>query len=181
VCNDVTVAKDGSVYASDTQNGRILKLAQGGGTLEPWGADEALKGIDGIAFSSDGALFANNVQKNTLLHIDIARDGRMGAVTVLKLDEKLGGPDGMRLVGGRRFLLAEGTTGRISEVILSNDSATLRPLRVGLVSSPGVTLVGRTAYAIEGKIGYLVDPALRGKDPGPFKIYAIPLKTGSAK
>ena len=33
-----------------------------------------------------------------------------------------------------------------------------------------------TAYAIEGKIGYLVDPKLKGQDPGPFRIIAIPLK-----
>jgi hypothetical protein len=49
-------------------------------------------------------------------------------------------------------------------------------LRSGLQSSPGVTQVGSTAYAIEGKIGYLIDPALKGKDPGPFKVTAIPLR-----
>src|SRR5512139_2422035 len=46
VCNDMTVAKDGSVYAADTQNGRILKLARGKGMLEPWGEADVLKGID---------------------------------------------------------------------------------------------------------------------------------------
>lgn len=179
VCNDMTVAKDGSVYAADTQNGRILKLAGGKGRLEPWGEADVLKGIDGIAFAADGTLYANNVQKNTLLHVGIAKGGGMGDVTVLKLDEKLGGPDGMRLEDGHRFLLAEGTTGRISEVTLTKEAATMRTLRSGLNSSPGVTRVGDTAYAIEGKIGYLVDPKLKGQDPNPFKIIAIPLKAGS--
>jgi hypothetical protein len=31
------------------------------------------------------------------------------------------------------------------------------------------------AYAVEGKINFLIDPALKGKDPGPFKAIAIPL------
>jgi sugar lactone lactonase YvrE len=176
VCNDVTVAKDGSVYAADTQNGRILKLAQGKGTLAVFGEAEALKGIDGIAFASDGTLYSNIVTRGVLQRIEITSDGRMGAITELRLDEKLAGPDGMRLIDGHRFLLAEGTSGRISEVTLGKDTATLRPLRAGLNSSPGVTRVGDTAYAIEGKIGYLVDPKLKGQDPGPFRIIAIPMK-----
>jgi hypothetical protein len=48
-------------------------------------------------------------------------------------------------------------------------------LREGLQSSPGVTLIGNTAYAVEGKINYLIDAKLRGQDPGPFKAIAIPL------
>ena len=176
VCNDVTVAKDGSVYAADTQNGRILKLAAGQETLEVFGESEQLKGIDGIAFAADGTLYSNIVTRGVLQRIEIGKDGRMGAVIDLALDEKLAGPDGMRLIDGNRFLLAEGTSGRISEVTLGKDRATLRPLRTGLNSSPGVTRVDDTAYAIEGKIGYLVDPKLKGQDPGPFRILAIPLK-----
>jgi sugar lactone lactonase YvrE len=176
VCNDMTVAKDGSVYAADTQNGRILKLTGGKGKLEVFGEAEALKGVDGIAFSADGTLYTNIVTRGVLQRIEIRKDGRMGEIVELKLDEKLAGPDGMRLVERNRFLLAEGTSGRISEVTLGKDSATLRTLRTGLNSSPGVTRVGDTAYAIEGKIGYLVDPKLKGQDPGPFRIIAIPLK-----
>jgi sugar lactone lactonase YvrE len=175
VCNDVTVGADGTVYAADTQNGRILKLSRGDRELSLFGEAEALKGVDGIAFASDGTLYVNIVSRGALLRVGIARGGHMGKLTELQLDEKLAGPDGMRLIDGHRFLLAEGTSGRISEVRMGPDRATLRPLRTGLNSSPGVTLVGNTAYAIEGKIGYLVDPALRGKDPGPFRILAIPL------
>ena len=48
-------------------------------------------------------------------------------------------------------------------------------LKDGLVSPPGVTRVGDTAYAIEGKITYLIDPKLKGQEPGPFIVHAIPL------
>jgi len=48
-------------------------------------------------------------------------------------------------------------------------------LREGLQSPPAVTLVGNTVYALEGKIGYLIRPELKGKDPGAFKAYAVPL------
>jgi sugar lactone lactonase YvrE len=175
VCNDVAIGPDGSAYAADTQNGRILKLVRGDTALQVFGEAEALKGVDGIAFATDGTLYVNIVTRGVLLRVGITADGRMGEITELQLADKLGGPDGMRLIDGHRFLLAEGTTGRISEIRIEGDRAALRALRTGLNSSPGVTLVGNTAYAIEGKIGYLVDPALRGKDPGPFQILAIPL------
>ena len=175
VCNDMTVARDGSVYAADTQNGRILKLAPKATTLSVFGDDAALKGIDGIAFAGNGVLYANLVTRGALLRVDILADGRMGRLTELVLSDTLGGPDGMRLIEGNRFLLAEGTAGRVDEVRIQGDRAVIRVLKSGLNSSPGVTRIGRTAYAIEGKIGYLVDPALRGKDPGPFLIHAIPL------
>ena len=53
--------------------------------------------------------------------------------------------------------------------------ADIKVLREGLQSPPAVTLVGNTVYALEGKILYLVSPAMKGKDPGPFKAYAVPL------
>jgi uncharacterized protein (TIGR01244 family) len=56
----------------------------------------------------------------------------------------------------------------------------VRVLRDGLDSSPGVTPVGDTAYAIEGRIRYLIDPRLKGHDPGPFSIIAIPI-SGKAR
>jgi sugar lactone lactonase YvrE len=180
VCNDVTIGADGTAYAADTQNGRILTLPRGGKDLKLFGQAEQLQGIDGIAFSSDGTLYANIVSRGALVRIGISRQGTMGEVKELAIDEKLGGPDGMRLIDGHRFLLAEGTTGRISEIRIDGDRATMIPLRTGLNSSPGVTLVGETAYAIEGKIGYLVDPKLKGQDPGPFRILAIPLKPSAA-
>ena len=39
-----------------------------------------------------------------------------------------------------------------------------------------VTVVGNTAYVLEAKLNYQRDPALKGKDPAPFKAYAVPLK-----
>ena len=103
--------------------------------------------------------------------------GQFNAViTTLQVDRKLEGPDGLRPLGPHRFVQAEGTSGRITTVTIDGDKATIGVLREGLNSSPGVTVVGNTVFAIEGKIGYLANPALRGQDPGEFKIYAIPLK-----
>ncbi len=175
VCNDITIAKDGTVYVSDTPNGRILTLAPGAKSLVLFAQDPALKGIDGIVFDADGTLYANNVIQNQLLRIDRTPQGAFAAVALLKTSQPVGAPDGFRLIAAHRFLLAEGSKGEIDDVTISGDTATIKVLKNGLVSPPGVTLIGSTAYALEGKIVYLIDPKLKGQDPGPFKIYAVPL------
>jgi hypothetical protein len=174
-CNDIAIAKDGSAYASDTPGGRILKLAKGGKALEVVVSDDRLKGIDGLDFGADGALYWNNVQKNELWRMTLPATGKPAQFTRLSASDKMGGPDGLRHIGGNRFLQAEGTSGRATLVTVRGDEAQIQVLRDGLNSSPGITLIGGTVYVVEGKIQYLFNPDLRGKDPGPFKAIAIPL------
>ncbi|GAA5053435.1 hypothetical protein GCM10023208_15380 [Erythrobacter westpacificensis] len=61
---------------------------------------------------------------------------------------------------------------------MEGDRATVTPVATGLDSSPGVTRVGSIGYVTEGKIGYLIDPALQGQDPGDFYIRAFTLPEG---
>jgi sugar lactone lactonase YvrE len=174
-CNDITIAKDGTAYVSDTPNGRIFTVKRGAKDLELFAQDDRLKGIDGIAFSGDGTLYANIVTKGQMVRIDREKDGRFSGVTQLQLSQPVAGPDGLRLISGHRFLQAEGNSGKITEVTIDGDKAAIKVLKEGLVSPPGVTAVGKTAYAIEGKIGYLIDPKLKGQEPGAFFVRAIPL------
>ncbi|MET0282397.1 MAG: hypothetical protein ABW278_14920 [Steroidobacteraceae bacterium] len=173
-CNDIAIARDGSAYATDTPNGRILRLAKGAAALEVVASDERLKGIDGIAFAADGAMYINNVQQQELWRVQLVA-GSAATLTRLNATRKMEGPDGLRPIGGNRFLQAEGTGGRITLVTIEGDTARIDSLREGLDSSPGVTLIGDTVYAVEGKIQYLFSPDFRGKDPGPFRAIAIPL------
>jgi sugar lactone lactonase YvrE len=174
-CNDITVAGDGTAFASDTAGGRILTLAPGASELSVWGADPALVGIDGLAFSGDGVLIVNNVRQNQLIRVDRNADGSMGALTILTLNLELGGPDGLRLLSGNRFIQAEGTIGRVHIADIDGDTATITVLNDVLVSSPGVATVGNIAYAIESNIQYLLDPKLKGQEPEMFVLKAITL------
>ena len=174
-CNDITVAKDGTAYATDTPNGRLFALKRGAKALELFAQDDRLKGIDGAAFSGDGTLYANIVSKGQMVRIDRDKAGKFSGVTQLQLSQPTAGPDGLRLISGQRFLQAEGNSGKITEVTIDGDKATITVLKDGLFSPPGVTAVGKTAYAIEGKITYLIDPKLKGQEPGPFSVHAIPI------
>ncbi len=174
-CNDITVARDGTVFVSDTPNGRILKLARGAKNLAIFAEDARLKWIDGLVLSGDGVLYVNIVTKGLLMRVDRNKDGSAGSITQLTTSEPLRGPDGFRLVRKNTFLLAEGGAGRIDEVTIDGDHAAIKPLRDGFNSPTAVTLIGKTVYANEGKIGFLIDPKLKGQDPGPFVLHAVPL------
>jgi quinohemoprotein ethanol dehydrogenase len=171
-CNDIAIAADGTAFASDTSNGRIFTLAPGADALALYGEDAALVGIDGLAFSGDGTLYVNNVRSNAILRVETRPDGSMSGLTSLELSHELGGPDGFRLIAGNRFLQAEGTIGRLGVVTIDGDRADLTVIDDSLVSSPGATPVGDTAYVIESNIRYLTDPSLRGQQPESFMIYA---------
>ncbi|HEU4627377.1 MAG TPA: hypothetical protein VFS52_21665 [Steroidobacteraceae bacterium] len=175
VCNDIAVAPDGTVYATDTPTGRLLELPHGATALSVYAEDERLKGVDGLAFSESGVLYVNIVSQGALLRVDRDAAGKMQGLKELTLSRPIAGPDGFRPIAENRFLLAEGTGGRIDEVTIEGDTAQIRTLREGLDGSPGVTRVDGTAYAFEGKIRYLIDPKLKDQDPGAFVIHAIPL------
>ena len=174
-CNDITIAKDGTAYASDTPNGRVFTLKRGAKALELFAQDDKLKGIDGVAFGGDGTLYANIVTKGQLVRLDRGTDGKFTGVTLLTTSRPIKGPDGFRLISGNKFLLAENNAGQIDEATIEGDNVTIKTLKDGLNSPPGVTRVGKTGYAIEGKISYLIDPKLKGQEPGPFFARAFPL------
>lgn len=174
-CNDIAVGSDGSVYATDTPNGRIFRRAPDADELELYGEDPSLVGVDGIAFGADGTMYVNNVRTNELVRIETDRRGAMTGLTKLQVSHELGGPDGFRHIEGNRFLQAEGNIGRVSIVTIEGDTATLEVLSDEFTSTPGATPVGDTAYVIESQIGYLTNPELRGEQPGPFMLYALPM------
>jgi sugar lactone lactonase YvrE len=177
-CNDIAVAADGAVWLTETAGGRIFVLRPGAAQLSLYAEGADLVGVDGLAFAGDGALYINNVRQHLVQRVERKADGSYAGLTTLELSEPINGPDGLRPLGGNRFLQAEGPGGRVTLVDISGNRAIITPIRTGLDSSPGVTPAGKVGYATEGKIGYLFDPALQGKDPGTFVIRAFPLPEG---
>jgi sugar lactone lactonase YvrE len=175
VCNDITLAKDGTAYISDTPNGRIFRIHPRAGELELFAEDAQFKGIDGIAFSGDGTLYINSVTTNKLWRIVIGKDGKMGAVTELTPSQPMKGADGWRLIAGNRFLLAENAAGTVDEVDIAGDKATIKVLRDGLKTPTSAIRVKDTIYAVERKFDYVRKPELKGQDPGAFTVLSLPL------
>jgi hypothetical protein len=173
LCNDFITAPDGTLYATDTVLGRIIRLKPGAAEPDVWANDlAALEGIDGIAFAG-GKLYFNNVRKNLLQRIDVNADGSAGAVTTLQLSGAIAGPDGMRVGPGEVLLITENRTGKLTEAKIDGDKATLRVIKDGFGQLTAIGVVGNTAWVAESKFSLRDDP--NNRDPGPWLIMPVTL------
>jgi sugar lactone lactonase YvrE len=175
MCNDMTVAPGGDVYASETLGGRVLKLSNGGTAFEVWATDPEFASADGLVWGGDGQLYVNAIQKNNLVRANRDAAGNFTHATVLTPSRPMGGPDGLRALGGNRFLQSEGNAGLITLVTITGDSARIETLASGVDYASSVTAVGGRAFYPEGKLRFLFGPAAN-QDPGPFVVrnVAIP-------
>jgi sugar lactone lactonase YvrE len=177
LCNDIAVSADGTAYVADTRQASVLMLKRGAKALEIAAQDPLLAGADGLAFGEKTILYVNSVTAGKLLRLDLAPDGKAKSVTDLKLSRPLERPDGMRAIGRNRLLLAE-NSGKMDIVTFAGpglQNAVIKTIKEGLESTPGVTATRGMAWIVEGKLNYRNDPAFKDKDPGLFKMFAVPL------
>lgn len=177
-CNDMAVARDGTLYVTDTTASRILKLPSGGAALEDWHHDPAYAtaqggGLDGIAFGGDGHLYVNNFQSHVMARVEMKPDGTPGGTTVLKTSSPLDVPDGLRALGGMRFAQAE-AGGKVTIVTVEGDSARIETIADGLSSPTSADGHGDTIWYVQGEVSHVFNPALRDKTPPlPFRLTPI--------
>jgi sugar lactone lactonase YvrE len=177
LCNDIAVAGDGTAYFTDTRQGSVVMLKPGGKDLQIAAKDPLLAGADGLAFGEKAVLYVNSVSTGKLLRLDLGPDGKSKSITELTLSRPLDRPDGMRAIGKNRLLLAE-NSGKMDIVAIAGpglNSAVVKTIKEGLESTPGVTATRGMAWIVEGKLNYRNDPAFKDKDPGLFKMFAVPL------
>ena len=111
-----------------------------------------------------------------LFAIRMGMDSTPGEITELKPSIPLNRPDGMRSIGGNKFIMAENAAevGRVTEVTVNGDQAEVRVLKV----DPGVTAitkVGNKVWVDNMKSAYRGNGPMKDKSPEPFTVYAIPL------
>jgi hypothetical protein len=93
----------------------------------------------------------------------------------MKLDRAIHNPDGMRSFGKDSVLIVEGgRKGWLSRIKIAGDSGQVTPLKEGYPDGAvSVTVVGTTAYVLEGQLDALFgkpDPNLVSK---PFHATAV--------
>jgi sugar lactone lactonase YvrE len=177
LCNDIAVGENGTAYIADTRQASILMLKVGASMLEVAAKDPLLAGADGLAFGDKATLYVNSVTAGKILRVDLGPDGKSKHIADLKLPRTLDRPDGMRAIGKQRLLLAE-NSGIMSVLTFEGadkQMVVLKTLKQGLESTPGVTATRGMAWIVEGKLNYRNDAALKDKDPGTFKMFAVPL------
>ena len=182
-CNDIAVGGDGTVYATDTNNMEIVSLKKGAHTLEVWAGNGAFGPnggvLDGISVLGNRVL-VNALVTNKLFSVPIEAGGKAGAVTEVKLDRPLDHPDGMRTFGKNSVLVIEGGSGgRLSKVVLDKDTGTSKSIREGYPDGPvAVTVVGTTAYVLEGQLALMFHPPGNTLPSTPNPFHATSVEVG---
>jgi streptogramin lyase len=158
VCNDIAVAANGVVYATESFRGRIHRLKPGASALEEWvSAAQEMNAVDGIAILADGALYANDFFSGKLFRIPVNADGSAGAMVAIETSIPFNRPDGLRTTGATTLIQAEGN-GRVAELTITGNRADVRVLQEGLAGATGVTVVGNNALVLIGRTKAVVVP-----------------------
>ena len=147
VCNDIAVAPNGMVYASESFRGRVHRLKPAGTALEVWASDSVLNVIDGIAVLADGSVYANNFATGKLFRIPVNADGSAGAIVPIETSLPLVRPDGLRTAGPQKLIQAE-QQGRVTELTINGNHAEVRVVQDSLTRASGVTLVRGSALVL---------------------------------
>jgi streptogramin lyase len=178
LCNDMTVASDGTVYVTNSLTPQILQLKPGAKDLEVWIENKQFQppsgvGLDGIAIGGDGNIYVNSFNGGNFFRIEV-RDGKPGTVTKLETSRPLKLPDGLRLVSGESFLMVEGN-GSLDRVDVRGDKAAIETIKNGLNEPTAVVKVGSTAFVTEGQLPHLFNAKENGPPHLPFEIVPIDL------
>jgi hypothetical protein len=146
--NDVTVAADGTVFATDSAQGGIWRAAPGDAALTRWLPDVALPGANGLALAGDGAaLYVGHA--TGIARLELAT----GAVTPRLANptrETVGAIDGLYRRGGTLIGVQNAThPGRVIEVALDAAGTGITAVRT-LLSHHHLSLAEPTTGALDG-------------------------------
>ncbi len=166
------------VYATDSNNMQVVRLAPGARRLEVWAGGGAFgpRGgiLDGISILHR-RVFVNTLNTSRIFSILIDSDGKPGTISEVLLSRPIDRPDGMRRFGRNSILLVEsGGAGRLSRLNISGDTADLKTLKEGFPDGPvSVAVVGTTGYVLEGQLKTLFGTAGPNSIPKPFHATAV--------
>lgn len=181
-CNDIAALPDGTILATDSFAPRIYALKPGADKLEIWLDNSRFVGegfnLNGIAYEG-GAVFVARYNTGTLHRIELGTDGQAGKITDLMMSEEIHGADGLTALGDGRFLVVEGgglsadARGALWGASLAGETVKLEAIAENLNVPTTATVVGKTAYVVEGQLDHLFDPDAGPADP--YRILAIEL------
>ncbi len=181
--NDLTIAADGTIYATDSASGTLFRKTPADKTLTPFGAKGALPGANGITLSAEGKLYV-------AISTGIARiDPSTGAPTRLAQPETVvtAGCDGLYGHTGDLVGIQNVTNpGRVIRIVLGDQGTRISGITV-LQSHHHPEFAEPTTGAIAADTLYVIANSYVGhfqpngsiKDPGQLKptaIIAVPLK-----
>jgi len=170
MCNDIAVDRDGTLYVSDYGAQQILTFRGGGYSV--CAESDRLAGVDGIAISRAGTVFAATYRSGELYRIDCG-DSALAQVQHISLPRLLDRPDGLRMLPSGDVIVAEGGRGEVTRIRIEGNRGELA--RLGASAGPSslaIDVGGDALWILDGKVAYAFDPKRR-PTAAPFKIFRI--------
>jgi sugar lactone lactonase YvrE len=182
--NDLTIAPDGTIYATDSASGTLFRKTPAVKTLTPLGAKGALRGANGITRGGDGKLYV--AISTGIATIDLST----GAPTRLRQPDTVvtGGCDGLYWHDGDLVGIQNVTNpGRVVRIALSDEGTRISGITV-LQSHHQPEFSEPSTGAIAGDALYMIansyvghfqpNGSLKEADQlKPTAIVAVPLKS----
>jgi sugar lactone lactonase YvrE len=185
-CNDVTVAADGTLYATDSWYPRILTLEAGAdenSELEEWVVSDVFPTdspwhLNGIAIDEDARrLYAVENHPGTLYSVPIQGNGNAGMVTPISSSRPLLSPDGLKVISEDLLAAAEGQHGGMVLIEIDGDSGTVRRVSTGLDGIATFALTGEaettSAWLVENQGDHFWGGD--GMETKPFRLVEVPM------
>ena len=178
-CNDFALDASGTMYVADSF-GKVWSKKKTDAALSVWSSDAKLAtsvsggfGADGIALDGAGNLYVTVFSDGRLVKIPINGDGTAGTATDVTVTPALKTPDGMRRLDATTFVVADGTAGTVTKIVISGDTGASSTVGSGLNGPTSVVKVGATFWVSEGQLGHLTG-AIPGPPTLPFDVRAVP-------
>lgn len=182
--NDLALAPDGSVYVTDSRNGRVLRLRPEAELLEVVAEHPGLApmngvGVGGIARAADGRLIVGNFGSGRLYIVEKNGAGAMG-VRPLFLPRRLENPDGLAFAPDGALLVLEGAVesgdGKLLRVPapFASGMRSLEVVQAGLPSPVNLTVApdGR-AFVTLSRIRHRLLAGRENDVPGSFSVLIV--------
>jgi sugar lactone lactonase YvrE len=182
-CNDITVAPNGNVYATDSWYPRILRLVNRGAgpaTLTTWMTSDVfpqgqwhLNGIDIDAAGTN--LYVVENHPGHLYRVPIATGGAAGTVVEITTQRPLYGPDGLKVLSPTRLVTAEGSG--ISVIDLSGATGRVRTISTGFDGVATFAMWAGNAWLVENQGDHFWNPTGPNGPTAtkPFRLIETPL------
>ncbi len=182
ICNDIAVSADGTVYATDSANMEVVRLAKGRQQLDVWAGKGAFgpsdSVVDGIAVIGE-RVFVNILMTSKLFGVEVRVNGDAGKIGEIVLDRSLEKPDGMRQLGNALLIAETAKKGALSRVIVNGNNGHVETLRKSFEQGVvAVTVVDQFACVLGNRP--LAGAGKEG-DASRFEAFAVKLESATSR
>jgi hypothetical protein len=148
LANGLAMTDDGTLFAADSALGVIWRVPASGGTPTVWASGPELApagflGANGLKIH-DGAVWASNTDRGTLLRIPIGRGGAAGPIATIATG--LTGIDDLAFAGNGTILAALNTVSELALIRLDGTATIVLTSADGLSNPTSVAVAGGQVY-----------------------------------